>query len=251
APAASIRVYAGVVRSTDGPVRARSGPSTRFPIQNTLINNTKLRLHCAATGERATGNRGTTTQWDKTTDGRWISHAYVTTGSLPRCTTVPKPPATLTNAQFIALAVPGAQRGWREYGVPPSITIGQAILESGWGRSALSSVHHNYFGIKCHDKGPLASGCYSYQTFECDNKGKCFGMTDSFRTYTTAANSFRDHGRFLRVNSRYAPAFAHTRSSNKFLYRMWKAGYATDPQYYTKVTSLMKTHKLYQYDTWR
>ncbi|GGK02266.1 hypothetical protein GCM10010123_35310 [Pilimelia anulata] len=247
----AVRVYAGAVVSADGGVRLRTGPSTRFPIVASVLNRTKLRLTCAATGERITGTRGTTTQWDKLADGRWISHAYVSAGRLPRCASVPKPPAVLTNAQFIKLAGPGAQRGWREYGVPPSVTIGQAILESGWGRSALAAVHHNYFGIKCNGKGPLASGCYSYQTFECSSNGNCFDMSDSFRTYRAPANSFRDHGLFLRSNSRYKGAFTYTRSSNQFLYRIWKAGYATDPQYYAKVTALMKSHNLYKYDTWR
>ena len=50
------------------------------------------------------------------------------------------------------------------------------------------------------------------------------------------AHSIRDHGNFLQVNSRYKPAFAYTRDANKFIWAVWKAGYATDPNYYTKVT---------------
>ncbi|GAA2525898.1 sporangiospore maturation cell wall hydrolase GsmA [Pilimelia columellifera] len=247
------RTYAGKVRSADGPVRLRTGPSTMFAIHSTVSNGAPLKLSCQASGERIAGSNGTTTQWDRLTDGRWISHAYVTTTALPACTSTPAPPKTLTTAQFIAMAAPGAQRGWREYGVPPSVTIGQAILESGWGRSALSANHNNYFGIKCFNgaRGPLASGCYSYQTFECNKSGACWPETATFRTYANPTNSFRDHGNFLRVNSRYAGAFKHTRNSNAFLNAIWKAGYATDPAYYTKVTSLMKAHNLYKYDTWK
>jgi len=73
----------------------------------------------------------------------------------------------------------------------------------------------------------------------------------SFRTYATMANSFRDHGNFLRVNSRYKPAFVYTRDANKFIWTVWKAGYATDPNYFTKVTGLMATYNLYQFDIWQ
>ena len=64
-------------------------------------------------------------------------------------------------------------------------------------------------------------------------------------------NSFRDHGSFLKVNSRYKPAFAYTRNANSFIWTVWKAGYATDPKYYTKITGIMAANKLYQYDTWK
>ena len=64
-------------------------------------------------------------------------------------------------------------------------------------------------------------------------------------------HSFRDHGNFLRVNSRYKPAFQHSKDANKFIWAVWKAGYATDPNYYTKVTGIMAANKLYQYDTWK
>ncbi|HEX5741036.1 MAG TPA: sporangiospore maturation cell wall hydrolase GsmA, partial [Pilimelia sp.] len=217
-PAAVTKVYAGTVVSGDGAVNLRTGPSTRFPVMAGLRHGSRLRLLCSANGEKVTGTRGATTRWDQLADRRWISHAYVSSGNLPTCSAVPTPPPTLTNSEFIATAAPGAQRGWREYGVPPSVTIAQAILESGWGRSALSSVHHNYFGIKCNGQGPLASGCYSYQTFECRSNGTCFTISDSFRTYASPANSFRDHGLFLRSNSRYKGAFAYTRSANQFLY---------------------------------
>ena len=99
--------------------------------------------------------------------------------------------------------------------------------------------------------GTLANGCYTYRTNECTKAGNCFATTGSFRTYATMAHSFRDHGNFLRVNSRYKPAFVYTKDANKFIWTVWKAGYATDPNYFTKVTGLMATYNLYQYDTWK
>jgi len=111
----------------------------------------------------------------------------------------------------------------------------------------------NYFGIKCQNGnyGSLAKGCHVYNTSECDKTGKCFPTTATFRIYATMANSFRDHGNFLRVNSRYKPAFSYTKDANKFIWQVWKAGYATDPNYYVKITTLMASYNLYQYDIWK
>ena len=154
----------------------------------------------------------------------------------------------MTPAQFIAAAVAPAQQGQREFQVPASVTIAQAILESGWGKSGLTRNDHNFFGIKCFNgvSGPIANGCHSYATYECEPN--CLPTTATFRTYANATDSFRDHGRFLVVNDRYAPAFAYTKDADQFLYQIWKAGYATSPTYPQNVGGLMKQYNLYQYD---
>jgi len=241
---------AGLVRTKDGPVRLRTGPSRAFPANGAADSGARLALVCAAAGERVSGTVRATTQWDRLTDGRYVSHAYVNSPALPRCAgTVPAAPVEPTPAQFIASAAPGARKGWKQYGVPASVTIAQAILESGWGRSALSASDRNYFGIKCFgDAGPIAEGCHTYQTWECDKAGRCFTTKASFRTYATAADSYLDHGHFLRANSRYKGAFRYGRQPDAFAQAIWKAGYATDPKYVAKLTGLMKSYDLYRYD---
>ncbi|MFI5495676.1 sporangiospore maturation cell wall hydrolase GsmA [Actinoplanes sp. NPDC051859] len=245
----------GTVRSLEGRVNLRSGPSTSSSVLGTIADGAKVDLVCAVTGQNVDGSVRTTTQWDVTSTGRYISHAYMYSGPLKACTgsSVPQPTVTLTPEQFIKASIPGAQRGWREYGVPASVTMAQAILESGWGRSSLSTVDRNYFGIKCQNGkfGKLANGCHVYRTQECTKAGNCFSTSDAFRTYASQSHSFRDHGSFLRVNPRYAPAFEYTKNANKFIWKVWKAGYATDPNYYTKVTGIMASWNLYQYDTWK
>jgi Mannosyl-glycoprotein endo-beta-N-acetylglucosaminidase len=246
----------GVVRSADGKVNVRAAGSASGAVLGTLADGAKVNLACGVIGDRVSGTVRDTTQWDRTSNGRYISHAYLITPTLAMCAggaTPPPPTVTLTTAQFIAAAVPGAQLGWRQYGVPPSVTIAQAILESGWGRSKLASVDRNYFGIKCFGGvfGKLANGCHLYTTQECTKAGVCFTTTATFRTYSKMANSFRDHGSFLNVNSRYRPAFVYTRDANRFIWAVWKAGYATDPNYYTKVTGIMAANGLHKYDTWK
>ncbi|WP_250037917.1 sporangiospore maturation cell wall hydrolase GsmA [Paractinoplanes maris] len=257
-PAPAATTYkVGTVRSADGKVNIRSGPSTTAPVRRVVASGVKVNGLCYVPGAMVNGTIRSTTQWNKLTDGNYISHAYVVTAALKPCPGTPATPSApavaLTPEQFIKAAVPGAQLGWREYGVPASVTIAQAILESGWGRSGLASVDRNYFGIKCQNGkyGTLANGCHDYRTQECTKAGNCFTTTATFRTYASMGHSFRDHGNFLRVNPRYSPAFNYTTNANAFIWNVWKAGYATDPNYYTKVTTLMAQQKLYQYDTWK
>ena len=245
----------GTIASTDGSVNLRALPSTAAAITGTLPSGAHVALVCGVVGTPVSGTVRTTTQWDRTTAGAYVSHAYVITPTLTLCrggNALPRPTPSLTSQQFVAAAAPAAQLGWRQYGVPPSVTIAQAILESGWGRSGLSTVDRNYFGIKCFNGrfGTLATGCHTYRTSECTAAGRCFATSASFRIYPTMTNSFRDHGNFLRVNSRYAGAFTYTRDANRFIWAVWKAGYATDPDYYTKITSIMAANDLYRYDTW-
>jgi uncharacterized protein YraI len=252
---------AGKVRTGDGAVNVRSGPSSAHAVVRKAANGAAVRIDCAVQGSKVSGTVRTSAQWDRLTDGSYIAHAYVVSGAVPACPAVtpPRTPAptpaapTLTPDEFIAAAAPGAQQGWRQYGVPASVTIAQAILESGWGRSGLSAVDRNYFGIKCQNGyyGTHANGCHVYTTTECDKAGRCFETQDAFRTYASMARSFADHGHFLRTNKRYAPAFAHTKDPDNFIAQVWKAGYATDPKYVAKVTGIMTTYDLYRYDTWK
>lgn len=253
--AATATYKIGTVRSADGAVNVRTGPSSGYPVKRTVQTGAKVQGVCGVVGAMVNGTVRSTTQWNRLTDGGYISHAYVVTPTLHLCPGA-QPPVnlpTITPEQFLRAAVPGAQQGWREFGVPASVTIAQAILESGWGRSSLSYVDKNYFGIKCQGTsyGSIAKGCHVYNTSECDKAGNCFPTTASFRIYASMANSFRDHGNFLRVNSRYKPAFAYTKDANKFIWQVWKAGYATDPNYYTKITTLMASNNLYAYDIWK
>jgi flagellar protein FlgJ len=259
AATASVRV--------SGKLSVRAGAANWHRQTRKLKNGNKVTIACKVTGQNVRGKVRRTAQWDRLALGDYISHAYVAGNpNVPTCAaldaaakpapvptvisapwSVVEPTGSMTNAQFIAASVPGAQQSQREYRVPASVTVAQAILESGWGKSALAYFDKNYFGMKCYSQGVYANGCRTHSTAECTPAGACFSTTASFRTYATVVNSFRDHGALLATNSRYAKAFTTT-TANQFAAEIHVAGYATDPQYTTKLVAIMVKYNLYQYD---
>ena len=157
--------------------------------------------------------------------------------------------ATTAQASFIKRSAAAAAVNRTAYGVPPSVTIAQAILESNWGQSPLAKNENNYFGMKCSDNvpGPIAKGCATYPTKECDASG-CYDTPALFRSYWSVADSFRDHDKKLFEASRYDPAFNYPHDADQFIREVHKAGYATDPNYSEKVIKLMRDFDLYRFN---
>jgi len=260
AATASVRV--------SGKLSVRTGAANWHRQTRQLKNGNKVNIVCKVTGQYVRGKVRRTAQWNRLALGDYISHAYVSGNpNLPTCAAVDaakaatpvqtvvsqpwsvvEPNGSMTTAQFIAASVPGAQQSQREHRVPASVTIAQAILESGWGKSALAHFDKNYFGMKCFTQGVYANGCKTHSTAECTPAGACFTTNASFRTYASVVNSFRDHGALLATNSRYARAFNYTTNANQFAAEIHAAGYATDPQYTTKLVNIMAKYNLYQYD---
>ena len=129
------------------------------------------------------------------------------------------------------------------YGIPASVTIAQAILESNWGRSELAIKAKNLFGIKFKqgDKGES----YSVNSMEYVASVPV-GIVSHFRKYRSWSDSLQDHSDFL-MKKRYEKAF-ETNNSKDFIREVHKAGYATDPEYSNKVIKIMDDYDLYQYD---
>ncbi len=124
-----------------------------------------------------------------------------------------------------------------EYGIPASITLAQAILESGNGNSPLAKKGNNHFGIKCHGwKGKSMK-------VDDDKKGECF------RVYKDARESYEDHSLFLQNRQRYAFLFSYKKTD----YKSWakglkKAGYATNPKYPQLLIKLIEENDLDELD---
>ena len=131
-----------------------------------------------------------------------------------------------------------AKEEMRLYKIPASITMAQAVLESGAGRGELTLKANNHFGIKCHDW----TGDHVYH--DDDQRGECF------RKYKDPKYSFQDHSIFLTGRQRYASLFDLDPDD----YEGWakglrKAGYATDRHYPDKLIEIVERYKLYLLDS--
>ena len=129
-------------------------------------------------------------------------------------------------------------------GVPASIKLAQALLESNAGRSTLALKANNHFGIKCGSKW---KGKTHYRKDDDYKRGKL--VKSCFRKYKKTQESFIAHSNFLKDNKRYASLFQLDRKD----YKKWakglkKAGYATSKTYAQKLIKLIEEYKLYQYD---
>lgn len=126
----------------------------------------------------------------------------------------------------------------REYKIPASIKMAQAILESGSGNGRLAREAHNHFGIKCKNTWTGKSVRHTD-----DAPDECFRMYDS------TEESFKDHSEFLAYRPYYKKLFTLDPSD----YVGWakglkQAGYATDPKYAEKLISIIERYELYELD---
>jgi flagellum-specific peptidoglycan hydrolase FlgJ len=131
-----------------------------------------------------------------------------------------------------------AKENMLKTGIPVSITLGQAILESGAGTGPLCMQANNHFGIKCHKEWTGASIKYTD-----DAENECF------RKYDDPNGSFLDHSYFLTSRPRYAELFQFGKDDYKsWAYGLKAAGYATDPKYPDKLIGLIERYQLGKYD---
>ena len=125
------------------------------------------------------------------------------------------------------------------YGIPASITLAQALLESAAGTSYLAIHANNHFGIK------VTSSLTGPYVIRSDDR-----PDDKFRVYKHVAESYEDHSLFLRNGRRYASLFSLSPRDYKGWARGLKAaGYATSPTYANHLIEIIEQYDLTQYDT--
>jgi len=147
-----------------------------------------------------------------------------------------------TNAEFIEYVGRIAQNNCSD--VLSSLVIAQAILESNWGRSGLSTTGNALFGIKAGSS--WAGKTYSANTQECYN-GTYTTIKGTFRAYNNWEESVIDHTKLLTGLSRYSGVVGE-RDYITACRAIQKAGYATDPQYDNKLIQLIEKYNLTMYD---
>jgi peptidoglycan hydrolase FlgJ len=141
-----------------------------------------------------------------------------------------------------------AQQAEAATGVPAKFILGQAALESGWGkreiRSADGSSSFDLFAIKA-GKG-WTGKTLDVVTTEYVN-GEPRKVTQKFRAYASYAEAFSDYARLLTKNPRYAHALEHGSDATHFAQSLQKAGYATDPRYAQKLAAVINSKALRAY----
>ncbi|MBD9589938.1 flagellar assembly peptidoglycan hydrolase FlgJ [Pseudomonas sp. PDM03] len=163
---------------------------------------------------------------------------------------IPLAPAkkTFSSAdQFVNTMLPMAKEAAERIGVDPRYLVAQAALETGWGKSVMraqdGSSSHNLFGIKASSnwKGDSARAI----TSEFRN-GAMVKETAEFRSYGSYKDSFHDLVTLLQTNNRYQDVVKSADNPEQFVRELQKAGYATDPDYASKISQIAKQMTSYQ-----
>ena len=137
--------------------------------------------------------------------------------------------------------LPHAQAASAGTGIPARFMLGQAALETGWGKAEIRGADgqnsHNLFGIK-------AGAGWKGQTVDIVTteyvNGKPQKQVESFRAYDSYADAFRDYANLLRGNARYQNVIAQGQDAAGFAQGLQQAGYATDPKYAQKLMSVIR-----------
>jgi len=149
--------------------------------------------------------------------------------------------------EFMATMLPLAKDAAARIGVDPAVLVAQAALETGWGKSIMrqqdGSSSHNLFGIKA--TGSWNGGQARAITSEF-REGKMVKETADFRSYDSYADSFHDLVSLLQNNNRYKEVVNSADNPEQFVKELQKAGYATDPDYASKISQIAKQMKSYQ-----
>lgn len=152
--------------------------------------------------------------------------------------------------EFMKMAVPLAQSAQKRWGVPASVTIAQAILESsderGWGQSDLARECNNFFGIKAgHGAAPDTYKVFSTHEYV---HGQLETVPAEFVRYEDPAGSFDAHARLLAIAPRYRAAMAVCHDPAAFAAQLQACGYSTNPKYAQGLMAIVRDYDLTQYD---
>lgn len=195
--------------------------------------------------------------------GGLVRVAYGAAAAGPITLREPAPPASLVQPPPVQPAATSAtttrqpenfvNRVWshavgaaQELGVQPQFLIGQAALETGWGkhetRTTDGQPSHNLFGIRA---GADWNGPTVDRTVVTMRSGVAVKTIEKFRVYASYDEGFRDYAKFLRANTRYAGA-AGQADARGYAQGLQRGGYATDPLYADKLVSVINSPPLRQ-----
>ena len=143
-------------------------------------------------------------------------------------------------ATFIQTHTDAAAAAEKATGIPAKFMIAQAAHETGWGRKEIKNADgttsYNLFGMKA---GPSWKGATTDITTTEYIGGHARKVTQTFRAYSSYAESFADYASTMKNSPRYAAVVASGADANGFAKGLQKAGYATDPSYAAKLAKMI------------
>lgn len=180
---------------------------------------------------------------------RQLSHSPVASDAAAGATPAPAlknavPSAYNENFQqdFVKKLMPHAEQASSATGIPAHQMVGQAALESGWGRREIKMADgtnsHNLFGIKA---GANWNGKVAEVTTTEYHNGVANKQVEKFRAYGSYAEAFKDYANMLSSNPRYADVMQQANSAQGFSQALQQAGYATDPHYADKLNKVINS----------
>ena len=188
-------------------------------------------------------------------NGDWLANAQAAANpglqihgrAIAQIPLAPAKKAFSSSDEFVNTMLPMAKEAAERIGVDPRYLVAQAALETGWGKSVMraqdGSSSHNLFGIKASSnwKGDSARAI----TSEFRN-GEMVKETAEFRSYASYKDSFHDLVTLLQSNNRYQDVLKSADNPEQFVRELQKAGYATDPNYASKISQIAKQMTSYQ-----
>ncbi|KTC88922.1 flagellar assembly peptidoglycan hydrolase FlgJ [Fluoribacter dumoffii] len=149
--------------------------------------------------------------------------------------------------EFVKSIWPKAKQAASVIGLDPKILIAQAALETGWGKyitkDSEGTSSNNLFNIKSNDRGQYDSVTVKTTEYIADTPIK---VNASFRKYPSIEDSFNDYISLIKDGERYQNALASVGNPEVYINELHKAGYATDPEYGTKILSIYHGDELNQ-----
>ena len=239
------------------PVHAAQSTATRNDVA--ALNSRRLALPSKLTDRLMAGivpsAASTNTAAVPARDGQQVAKAFAVPDNGLRILgrAVAQPPLAPKKAfadsdEFVATMLPMAEQAAKRIGIDPRYLVAQAALETGWGKSVMrntdGSSSHNLFGIKA--TGNWEGG--EARAITSESRDGQFGKeTAAFRSYDSYQDSFHDLVSLLQNNSRYQDAVKAADKPEQFVQELQKAGYATDPNYASKISQIARQMKSYEH----
>lgn len=149
----------------------------------------------------------------------------------------PKPNSKTTKSDWYNWVEPLARALGAEYGIPWQAILVQTAQETGWGKSTLLRRYNNFAGVKYPNSG--APSKVNMKTGEVYNGNKVVENAD-FAAWPSPYEGMKGYVNFFHRNKRYATALKYPHDPHRFIEEIKKAGYATDPNYVSKLHGMLE-----------